>query len=336
MISFLVRRLLQMVFVLFGLTLLTFALVRIVPTDPAALLAGENAGAEQIEQIRARYGFDRPVHEQFVLYLGQIARGDLGRSLYTNREVATDLAQRLPATMELSLVAMGLAIGLGLPLGVLAASQHRGVVDQVARVFSMMGLAVASFWLAIILQMTFSLQLGWLPLRGRIATMAEPPPDITGFYTVDYLLTGDLAGLWGALLHLALPAITLALPGMATISRFVRSSMIETLQKDFVDYETAMGYPRRILVWKYVLRNSLSSAVTQIGLLFGLLLSGSVVVEAVFSWPGLGDYIYNGIVTGDSNPVLATTLLIGVIYAVVNILVDLTQVLIDPRIGFSK
>ncbi len=336
MLGLILNRLAQVAFVLAGLTVLTFLLVRAVPTDPATILAGEGATAEQLATIRERYGFDRPLHEQFAAYVGQLARGDLGISVYTSRPVATDLVQRLPATVELALAALVLAIALGIPMGVLAATSYRRMADHLLRVLSMLGLAVASFWLAIMLQMTLSLNLGWFPLRGRIDTVAEPPPGVTGLFTIDYLLAGQPAMAWQALVHLALPAVTLALPAMATISRFVRSSLIETLQKDFVAYEIAMGYPRRVVIWKYALRNSLSATVTQIGLLVGLLLSGSIVVEAIFSWPGLGDYIYRAIITGDTNPVLSATLLIGVIYAVANILVDVIQALIDPRVRSGR
>jgi peptide/nickel transport system permease protein len=272
---------------------------------------------------------------QFGLYLKQVATGDFGTSLYTHRPVKLDLGLRLPATIELAMATMLLAIVLGVPVGMVAAVNRNGWIDQALRVFTIAGLAVASFWIAIIFQLVFSLHLEWLPLRGRMADAVSPPASITGLYVVDYLLGGRFHDAFIALKHLVLPALTLALPALATIARFTRSSAIETLQRDFVMWERAVGYPRRVLIWKYVLRSSLSATVTQIGLLFGLFLSGSVVVEAVYGWPGLGDYLYNAVILSDYQPVMATTLLVGAIYAAVNILVDVVQGWLDPRLGHA-
>ena len=333
MISFVGRRLLLTAPVLLGLLLLVFVLTRIVPVDPAAVLAGETATVQQVAQLRTELGLDRPLPVQFWLYLQQVATGDFGTSLYTHRPVALDLGLRLPATLELALATMLLAIAAGVPLGMVAAVHRNGWLDQALRVFTITGLAVASFWIAIVFQLVFSLQLEWLPLRGRMADTVSPPDFVTGLYVVDYLLAGRVREAVTALSHLALPALTLALPAIATIARFTRSSAIETLQRDFVLWERAVGYPRGVLVWKYVLRSSLSATVTQIGLLFGLFLSGSVVVEAVYGWPGLGDYLYNAVILSDYQPVMATTLLVGLIYAVVNILVDIAQAWLDPRLA---
>jgi peptide/nickel transport system permease protein len=333
MLRFVVRRILLVVPALFGLLVLTFILVRIVPSDPSAALAGENATPEQIEQIREQFGFDRPLYEQFVVYLGQVLRGDLGSSVYSNRPVALDIAQRLPATLELTFVALLLAAGIGIPLGVLAAVSHNTALDHVLRVFTVGGLAIAAFWLAIMLQLLFSMELDWLPLRGRLGVAVDAPPDITGFYLIDSLLSGELGTFWDALRHIALPAITLSFGAMATITRFTRSGVLETLQSDFVLYETAVGYPRWVIIGFYVLRNSLVATVTQIGLLFGALISGAIVIEAIFDWPGIGSYAVQAIFNADYKAILAVTLLVGVIYALVNILVDLVHGWIDPRVA---
>ncbi len=333
MITLILRRLVLMVPVLLGLLVLVFVLTRIVPADPAAMLAGERATAVEIAALRTRLGLDRPLVEQFWLYLLQVLRGEFGASLYTHRPVVLDLQERIPATIELAFVTMLVAITVGVPLGTVAAVQRNGVVDHLIRLTTLIGLAVASFWMAIMLQLVFSMWLDVLPLRGRIATGMRPPPVVTGIFTLDYLLAGDPRMVGHALWHLVLPVTTLALPAAATIARFTRSSVIETLQKDFVTWERAAGYPARVITWRYVLRNSLSATVTQVGLLFGLFLSGSVVVEAVFGWPGLGDYLFNAILIADYQPVLATTLAIGVIYALVNIAVDMVQALIDPRVA---
>lgn len=333
MLLFLLRRVLLVLPVLFGLLTLTFVLTRVIPSDPAAALAGDQATAAQIAEIRTAYGFDRPMPEQFVRYLAQIASGDLGFSYFTHRPVIDDLVERLPATLELTFVALLLSIGLGIPLGVVAALNHNRWPDQVLRVFSVGGIAIASFWLALMLQLVFSMELDLLPLRGRLSITGDTPSDITGAYLIDALLDGRLDIFDDALAHIVLPAATLAFGSLATIVRFARSGVLETLQKDFVTFETAIGYPRWIIIGKYVLRNSLVSTITQIGLLFGGLIAGAVVVEAIFDWPGIGGYAAGAIFTADFQPLLGVTLLIGAVYAVVNILVDLIHAWIDPRVA---
>jgi peptide/nickel transport system permease protein len=333
MLLFLARRLLLVVPVLFGLLALTFVLTRVIPADPAAALAGDQATPAQIAEIRRAYGFDRPIAEQFVHYLAQIGRGDLGSSYYTRRPVVEDLVERLPATLELTVLALVISVGLGVPLGVVAALHHNRWLDQALRIFSVGGIAIASFWLALMLQLVFSMELDLLPLRGRLSITGDAPDTLTGSYLLDALLTGRLDILADALAHIALPAATLAFGSLATIVRFSRSGVLETLQKDFVTFETAIGYPRRVIIAKYVLRNSLVSTVTQIGLLFGGLIAGAVVVEAVFDWPGIGGYAAGAVFTADFQPLLGVTLLIGTVYAGVNILVDLAHAWIDPRVA---
>ena len=333
MLRFVLRRILLMVPVLFGLLLLTFVMLQLVPGDPAATLAGENATAEQIAEIREKFGFDDPIYVQFGRYLGQIAQGDFGISAYSRRPVGDDIVLRLPATIELTLVALTIAAVGGILIGTLAAVWHNSLFDHAVRILSVAGLAVASFWFAIMLQMMFAMDLDWLPLRGRLTTGMAAPPDVTGLYLVDSLLAGQLETFWQAARHLVLPAFTLSLGGLATIARFTRSSIIETMQRDFVTYEEAVGYPKRRIILPYVLRNSLVSPVTQIGLLFGQLIAGAVVVEAIFDWPGLGSYLVEAIFTSDYKAILAVTLVVGVIYAAVNIVVDLVHGVIDPRVA---
>jgi peptide/nickel transport system permease protein len=333
MLRFFIRRLLLVIPALFGLLVLTFVLVRVVPNDPSAALAGENATPAQIAQIREQYGFDRPLIVQFGVYLRQVMEGDLGASIYTQRPVVLDIGLRLPATLELIFAALFLAAGIGIPLGVLAAVWHNSPLDHVLRFFTVGGLALASFWLAIMLQLLFSMELEWLPLRGRLGVFTDIPPDYAGFYLIDSLLAGrpDIFG--DALRHLALPAVTLSLGAMATITRFTRAGMLDTLQRDFVLYEKAVGYPRWLITGVYALRNSLVATVTQLGLLFGALIGGGVVVEAIFDWPGIGTYLVQAIFNADYKAILAVTLLIGVVYALVNIVVDLVHGLIDPRVA---
>jgi peptide/nickel transport system permease protein len=332
MLRFFLRRMLSAFPSLIGLMIVTFLLIRVVPADPAAALAGDNATPQQIAEIRHQYGFDRPIYEQLLLYFGQVFRFDFGESQYSHRPVGLDIAQRLPATLELTLAALSVAILVGIPLGVIAGVNHNRWPDFALRLFTITGVAVATFWFAIMLQLLFSMQLDWLPLRGRSASGMALPPVITGSLILDSLIAGRLDACWDALRHLVLPAVTLSLGALATIARFTRAGVLETMQRDFVLYERAVGYPRRRLIWVYVLRNSVIAAVTQIGLLFGTLIAGAVVVESIFDWPGIGNYAVQAILTADYKVMLAVTLLIGVVYTVVNIVIDLVHGLLDPRL----
>lgn len=333
MVLYVLRRLLLSLPALLGLVLLTFVLSRVIPGDPAAALAGDAATPAQIAEIRAQYGLDRPILEQAAIHLRQVVTGDFGKSAFSGRPVAEEIWQRLPATLELTFAALLLATALGIPLGLLAALDHNGPVDQLVRLLSIGGLAIAGFWLAIMLQLVFAMDLDLLPLRGRIDVALGAPPRVTGFLLIDTLLAGRWDMFVSACRHLVLPAVTLALPGLATIARFTRSGVLETLQKDFVLYARAAGYGRVRLAAIYVLRNAITVTVTQIGLLFGALISGAVAVEAIFDWPGLGTYAVQAILSADYKALLAVTLVVGVVYAVVNVVVDVAQALIDPRVA---
>jgi peptide/nickel transport system permease protein len=331
-LGFILRRCALAVPSLFGLLVLTFLMIRLVPSDPAVIMAGDAATPQQIEQIRHQYGLDRPVWEQFLVYTGKAVQLDFGESAFSHRPVALDIAQRLPATLELTFAAMALSILLGVPLGVFAALRYNQWPDFALRILSVTGVAVAAFWVAIMLQLLFAMQLGWLPLRGELSVSIPPPVRLTGFLLIDSLLTGRFDAFSDGLAHLVLPAVTLALGGMASIVRFTRAGVLDTLQQDFVTYERAMGYRRTRLIWRYVLRNSVTATITQIGLLFGGLIAGGVVVEAIYDWPGIGSYTVNAILTGDHQVMLAVTLMIGVVYAAINIVTDVVHGLVDPRL----
>jgi peptide/nickel transport system permease protein len=331
-LRFILRRCALAVPSLFGLLVLTFLMIRLVPSDPAVIMAGDAATPQQIQQIRHQYGLDRPVWEQFLIYTSKAARLDFGESAFSHRPVALDIGQRLPATLELTFAAMALSILLGVPLGVFAALRYNQWPDFALRILSVTGVAVAAFWVAIMLQLLFAMQLGWLPLRGELSVSIPPPVRLTGFLLIDSLLTGRFDAFSDGLAHLVLPAVTLALGGMASIVRFTRAGVLDTLQQDFVTYERAMGYRRTRLIWRYVLRNSVTATITQIGLLFGGLIAGGVVVEAIYDWPGIGSYTVNAILTGDHQVMLAVTLMIGVVYAAINIVTDVVHGLVDPRL----
>jgi peptide/nickel transport system permease protein len=332
MARFVLRRCALVLPSLLGLLVVTFLLIHAVPSDPAVAMAGDAATPEQIARLRALYGLDQPIWTQFFVYVGKVLQLDFGESAFSHRPVATDIFQRLPATLELTFCSLFLSIFIGVPLGVVSALNHNSWPDYFLRIFSVLGIAVAAFWFAIMLQLLFAMDLGWLPLRGDLAPTLARPPVVTHFLVLDSLIAGRWDAFTDALRHLVLPAVTLALGGLATIVRFTRAGMLDTLQQDFVFYERAMGYRWLRLIWVFVLRNSVTATVTQIGLLFGGLIAGGVVVEAIFDWPGIGSYTVQAILTGDKQVMLAVTLLVGTIYAVVNILVDVVHGMLDPRL----
>lgn len=328
-LSMVANRLLWFVPTVVGLLAIVFVLSRVIPVDPAVLAAGENASAAQVQQVRERFGFDKPLPIQFVNYLRDIAQGNLGTSLFTQQPIVDDLASRLPATLELTIFAVLIAGLIGIPLGVLCGLHRNSWIDHVLRVVTVSGLAVASFWLAMQLQFLFSMKLGWLPLSGRIEGF--PPETVTGLMLVDAMIEGDREMIGSAFRHIILPTLTLALPAAATVVRFTRNGVIGVINSPSVAYQTAMGLPRRLIVWKYVLRMALTATVTQLGLIFGILLAGAVVVETVFDWPGLGAYAVRSILQSDYNAVMGFTLCTGALFVVINLLVDMLQAAIDPR-----
>jgi len=323
------RRVAWMPPTLIGLTLIVFTVSHVIPADPARVMAGENASLAQIEALRAKYGLDKPLPQQFVRYVTDVLSGEMGTSLYSQRPVASDLLSRLPATFELAIAAIIVAVLIGLPLGVVSALYRNSALDQAVRLVTIAGLAMAAFWLAILLQLLFSMKLGITPVQGRIDGWGPDP--ITGFYTIDALLRGDWEMFATSLRYLALPTLTLALPAAATIVRFTRAGVLNVLSSNFVFYQGAMGIPRRIVIWKYILRSALIGTLTQIGLVFGNLLAGAVVVETVFSWPGLGQFAYNSILQSDYNAIMGFTLITGSAFIAVNLLVDIAQAVLDPR-----
>jgi peptide/nickel transport system permease protein len=328
-VALVLKRLAWLAPTLAGLVAIVFFISRVIPADPVALVAGETASRAQIELLRQKLGLDQPLLVQLAQYYKQLLSGDLGTSLFTTRPVWEDLSARLPATIELTVAAMLVSVVFGIPLGVVAALHRNSFVDHLLRVVTVAGLAVASFWLALLLQLLFAMDLRWLPLQARITGF--PPRSITGFYVIDALIEGNFTRLGNVLAHLTLPALTLAFPALATVVRFTRAGVLETLQRSFVTYQRAMAIPGGLIVWKYVLRNSLVSTVTQIGLLFGILLAGAVVIETVFQWPGIGAYAFEAILQSDYPGVMGFTLYAGFVFGIVNLAVDVSHAVLDPR-----
>ena len=336
MARYILRRLLLMVIVLLGMSVITFALTHIVPGNPARLLAGQHATQEQVEAVAKLYGLDRPVVEQYWVYIGGLFRGDLGMSLTTRRPVADDLRQYLPATIELTTAAMLLVIGLGLPTGLLAAIRRGRPLDHLIRVSTVAGVSMPIFWFGIVLQIVFYRNLQVLPIGGRLGIIDIEPPRITGAYVIDTLLAGDLDTFLSALVHLILPAATLAAGSVAVVTRMMRASAIELLDADHVRQARAKGLVERIVLGRHVFRNALIPTTTVIGLQVGTLLAGNVLTEVVFNWPGIGLYAVNAIRYLDYSAIMGVTLTVSIIYVFVNLLVDIAYVLLDPRISYGS
>ena len=331
----LLRRLLFMAFVLWGVSLFTFFLARVAPGDPARLIAGPHANAAAIANVRALYGLDQPIPVQYVNYLGGLLHGDLGTSFVTRRPVLTDLVTFLPATLELSIFALLVGSTVGLLLGVLAALRVGTVVDKAARFVAVAGLSMPAFWLAILLQLVFYSTLKALPLANRLDTGMAAPPQVTGFMTIDSVLAGQWGTLAAAIRHLVLPVLTLALAEVGLMARVVRTSMLEVVGADFIRTAEAKGLtPRRVLV-RHTLRNALLPAVTIIGLESALLAGGVFLVEEIFAWPGVGRYAFDAIRSSDYNAIMGFTVVGAVFYVVVNLVVDILYLYLDPRIRYT-
>ncbi len=324
------RRLILLVFVVFGVSLVTFAISHMIPGDPARMMAGERASNEVVAHMRAVLGLDKPLAVQYLAYLRHLAQGDLGISILTQRPVLDDLVLFFPATIELAVAALLFAILLGVPLGVLSAIAKDRAVDQVTRTLSVTGISTPAFWLGLLLIYLFYGRLGIFPGSGRID--GPPPLHLTGFYTLDAALTGNWPALASALAHLFLPALTLGFVHLGIVTRQIRSAMLEVLQEDYVRTAKASGLSRAQIVLDHALRNALIPSVTMIGLAFGDLLYGAVLTETVFAWPGMGNYVVQSIAALDFPAIMGFTVVASTAYVLVNLAVDLTYMFLDPQI----
>jgi len=328
----LLNRILLMIPTLFGISVLTFFISKLIPGDPARLLAGQNAKADVVAALHAKLGLNDPVYIQYFRYMDRLFHGDLGVSLYSQHPVLADLKLYFPATLELTLFSMLLTVVIGIPLGVLSAHRHDKWFDHVSRIFSLVGIAMPSFWLGLLLLLLFYLQWGILPGGGRLGDGMAAPTTITGLYTVDSLLTGNWPDLFSSLIHLVLPSVTQALVTIGMITRMTRSSMLEVLQSDYIRTAYAKGASERRMLYGHALRNGITPVVTLVGMIFGYSLGGSILVENVFSWPGVGRYAVNAISYLDFSAIMGVTLLIAFLFIIVNLIVDLFYQVIDPRI----
>ena len=332
LLSYLLRRLVGFVAVMIGISIITFGLSHLVPADPAIVAMGDHATDEQINAFREKYGLNKPVPEHYWIYVTNLLQGDLGISLRTRRPVSEDLRNFFPATFELSLTALVLSILIGVPAGVVSAIARNRLPDHIVRILSLIGGSVPIFWLGLILIGFFYGRLGWLPGGARIDKFIPPPQEVTGLFTVDSLLAGDYTAFWSSVHHLLLPALALGYFSTAIIARMMRSSMLEVLPQMYVLAAQAKGLRQGSVVWRHAARNALIPAVTTIGVTFGSLLSGAVLTETIFSWPGLGRYATSSAINLDFPAVMGVTLLAALVYTLANLIVDVGYQWLDPRI----
>jgi len=350
LIRYIVRRVLSVIPTLLGLAFIIFMFQRLIPGDPAVAMLGEHATEENVARIRTQFGLDRPAFldrdalaqgdfsgffdSQFVRYLGRLVRLDLGDSIHRRIPVAETLAVRFPATFELAFLSLLIALIVGVPVGIVSASRRNSLLDGVAMIGSLIGVSMPIFWLGLLEMMLFAVFLQWLPSGGRLSSDIQLQA-ITNFVLIDSLLTSNMPAFVDAVKHILMPAFALATIPMAIIARMTRSSMLDVLQEDYIRTAKAKGLSERKVLVKHALRNALLPVITIIGIQAGTLLSGAVLTETIFSWPGIGKWVFDSILARDYPIVQGATLLIAVIFLVANLLVDLSYALLDPRIRYD-
>ena len=328
------RRTLLGVIVLLGVIIITFAMTRAMPVDPALLYVGTRATEEQIDMVRAKLGLDQPMHVQFVAYLTNVFKGDLGVSFITKRPVITELAEKIPATMELVLFGMVFAVIVGIFLGISSAKYKNRLADHFVRILSIGAVSLPAFWLALALQLIFYGELDVLPLQGRVSThtaLLYQLPNITGFLLFDSLITGNFAIFKDALRHIILPSIPIAMYPIGMVARLTRSSLLEIMNEDYITAARSYGIKERFVLWVYALKNSMGTTVTVVAVIIGYALVNTFLVESIFSWPGIGRYAASSIMSLDYPSIIGITLFSAATYLVLNLVADLI-IALDPRI----
>jgi len=334
MLRFVVRRLILLLPILLGLSILVFLWIRALPGGPAQALLGERATEQAIAQIEHEYGLDKPIYVQYWRYLKTVIKGDFGQSVTTRRDVTEELRQKFPATVELAIAAMMFSTFFGIPLGFFAAKRYGGAFDHFSLVASLIGVSIPVFFLAIILKYIFAVQLGWLPTVGRIDVLIDLEHP-TNFYVIDAILAGDPQALWDVLKHLILPAVALGSIPLAIIARITRAAVLDVQNEDYVRTARAKGMPPAVVDRRHVLRNAMLPIVTIIGLQVGFLLAGAVLTETVFAWPGIGTWLVDAIESRNYPVLQGGILFVALVFVVVNLLVDVSYAFLNPRIRLS-
>ncbi len=350
MTAYAIRRFLGLIPVLFGVSLLVFTFIHLIPGDPAVVMLGQRATPQALEKLRKQLNLDKPLffnvkaaveeknpaalfESQYFSFANRILHGDLGESIFTKVDVATELRARFPATLELSIGAMLLAILVAIPAGIMAAVRKNSWVDLTVMTGALVGISMPIFWLGLLLIYLFAVNLHWLPPSGRLDVGLQVKP-LTGMYILDGLFRGNLAVTLNALKHLILPSIALGSIPMAVIARMMRGAMLEVMSQDYIRTARSKGLSERMVIWKHALRNAMLPVITIIGLMFGTLLTGAILTETIFNWPGIGKWLYDGIGARDYPIVQGGTLFIATVYVIINALVDLSYGFFDPRVQY--
>ncbi|MPM43492.1 Dipeptide transport system permease protein DppB [bioreactor metagenome] len=335
-LKYVLKRLLYAIPAILLVIVIIFFLTRVMPGDPARTYLGEMATQTQIDQLNEEWGLDKPIYIQFLNYIIGLCHGDFGYSWHTHMTVLSDFQKRFPASLELAIWAILIAILVGVPLGIMSAKHKNSPLDHAARIFSMLGSTMPVFWFGLMLILVLYAKLHWaVAPMGRISSNINPPTTVTGLFVLDSLLTGDMVALKDSAAHLILPALTLSMSSMAVLARMTRASMLEVLSQDYIRTARAKGMKEHIVINRHGLRNALIPILTVLGTQFGMMLGYTVVVETIFSWPGIGSYVTNSILNMDYNPVQAFALMSAVLYVMINLILDILYTVVDHRINYE-
>ena len=332
MLAYIIRRIMILIPTLLGVSILVFLMLHLTPGDPAELLLGERATDSALQEIREHLGLNEPLHVQYGMFLKRLLKGDLGETIWTRQKVWHEVKERFPATIELSVVALVISCFSGILFGIASATRQYSLFDYLGMVGALVGVSMPIFWLGLVFMLIFSLQLGWLPLSGRLSVGIELQT-ITNFYILDALLTQNWAALKDAVWHIIMPAVTLSTIPTAIVARMTRSSMLEVLRQDYIKTAKAKGLSRFTVTFKHAFRNALIPVVTTIGLQFGVLLGGAILTESIFAWPGVGKWMYDAVMQRDYMVIQGGTLFIAAIFVIINLMVDVLYAVINPRIS---
>ncbi len=332
MLAYIIRRLMIMIPTLLGVTVIVFLMLHATPGDPAELLLGERATEKALHEVREHLGLNEPLHVQYGLFLKRLMKGDLGETIWTRQKVWTEVKQRFPATIELALVALFISCFAGMILGIISATKQYSLFDYVSMLGALAGVSMPIFWLGLVFMLIFSLNLGWLPLSGRLSIDVDLEI-ITNFYILDAVITRNWAAFKDAVWHIIMPAVTLSTIPTAIVARMTRSAMLEVLRQDYIKTAKAKGLSRLKVIFKHALRNAMIPVVTTIGLQFGVLLGGAILTETIFAWPGVGKWMYDAVMQRDYMVIQGGTLFIAALFVVINLCVDVLYAVINPRIS---
>lgn len=332
MLAYILRRILILIPTLLGVSILVFLMLHMTPGDPAELLLGERATEEALVELREHLGLNEPLYVQYGLFLKRLMKGDLGETIWTRQKVWTEVKQRFPATIELTVVALCIACFFGIIFGIISATKQYSIFDYLSMLGALAGVSMPIFWLGLIFMLIFSLNLGWLPISGRLSIDIDLEI-ITNFYILDAILTRNWAALKDALWHIIMPAVTLSTIPMAIVARMTRSAMLEVLRQDYIKTAKAKGLSKFKVTFKHALRNALIPVVTTVGLQFGVALGGAILTETIFAWPGVGKWMYDAVMQRDYMVIQGGTLFIAAVFVVINLCVDVLYAIINPRIS---